>query len=172
MSNEALIRFGFFAGVFAIVAILEVLAPRRAKAASKSRRWLSNLTLIALNPLSVRLLFPVLPVGMALIASEHNWGLLNNLVDSTVGNQPQMGSGVPFSKKPVVIFENNRFTQIFYRGQLLLGKLFERLNFFNQFLIDCHGSLLPYRFLCKLTGRIENFRRLSSPVLGWTIVGV
>jgi sterol desaturase/sphingolipid hydroxylase (fatty acid hydroxylase superfamily) len=79
MNNEALIRFGFFAGVFAIVAILEVLAPRRDRAASKSRRWISNLTLIALNPLSVRLVFPVLPVGMALLAAERNWGLLNNL---------------------------------------------------------------------------------------------
>jgi sterol desaturase/sphingolipid hydroxylase (fatty acid hydroxylase superfamily) len=79
MNNEALIRIGFFAGVFAVVAILEVLTPRRARTTSKFRRWISNLTLIALNPLSARLVFPVLPVGVALIAAERNWGLLNNL---------------------------------------------------------------------------------------------
>jgi sterol desaturase/sphingolipid hydroxylase (fatty acid hydroxylase superfamily) len=79
MNNEALIRVGFFVAVFAIVAILEVLAPRRIRTVSKSRRWVSNLTLIALNPLSVRLVFPILPVGVALIASERSWGLLNNI---------------------------------------------------------------------------------------------
>jgi sterol desaturase/sphingolipid hydroxylase (fatty acid hydroxylase superfamily) len=36
-------------------------------------------TIVALNPLSVFLLFPILPVGLALFASEHNWGLLNQL---------------------------------------------------------------------------------------------
>jgi sterol desaturase/sphingolipid hydroxylase (fatty acid hydroxylase superfamily) len=79
MSSETLIRLGFFAGVFAIVAILEILAPRRVLTTSKSRRWFANLTLIALNPLSVRLVFPVVPMGMALLATERNWGLLNNL---------------------------------------------------------------------------------------------
>lgn len=79
MHNEALIRVVFFAGVFVIVAALEVLAPRRIRTAWKSRRWVSNLTLIALNPLSVRLVFPILPVGAALLASEQNWGVLNNL---------------------------------------------------------------------------------------------
>lgn len=79
MNNEALIRVSFFATVFAIVAILEVLTPRRVRTASKSRRWVSNLTLITLNPLSVRLVFPILPVGVALLASERSWGLLNNI---------------------------------------------------------------------------------------------
>lgn len=79
MNNEALIRVGFFTAVFAIVSVLEVLAPRRIRTASKSRRWVSNLTLVALNPLSVRLVFPILPVGVALIASERSWGLLNNI---------------------------------------------------------------------------------------------
>jgi len=37
------------------------------------------LAIIALNPVSVHLVFPILPVGMALIAAERNWGLLNNL---------------------------------------------------------------------------------------------
>jgi sterol desaturase/sphingolipid hydroxylase (fatty acid hydroxylase superfamily) len=34
--------------------------------------------IIGLNPLSVRLLFPVLPTAMALLANERQWGLLNN----------------------------------------------------------------------------------------------
>jgi sterol desaturase/sphingolipid hydroxylase (fatty acid hydroxylase superfamily) len=79
MNNETIFRLGFFLGAFALIAVLEKLAPRRALTVSKSKRWVSNLAIIALNPLSVHLVFPILPVGMALIAAERNWGLLNNL---------------------------------------------------------------------------------------------
>lgn len=77
METETVVRLGAFLGVFAMVAAAEALAPRRRLTTSKSRRWLANLTLVALNPLSVALIFPVLPVGLALLASEQGWGLLN-----------------------------------------------------------------------------------------------
>jgi sterol desaturase/sphingolipid hydroxylase (fatty acid hydroxylase superfamily) len=79
MRNETAIRLGFFFGVFALVAVLEMLSPRRALITSKAGRWFNNLALIALNPFFVRLVFPVLPVGMALLASERHWGLLNSM---------------------------------------------------------------------------------------------
>ena len=79
METEMLIRVGVFLGVFAVLATAEFLAPRRRLSTSKARRWFANLAIIALNPLSVFLLFPILPVGLALFASEHNWGLLNHL---------------------------------------------------------------------------------------------
>ena len=79
MNNETIFRLGFFVGAFVLIAIFEILAPRRALTASKSKRWVSNLAIIALNPLSVHLVFPILPVGMALLTAERKWGLLNNL---------------------------------------------------------------------------------------------
>jgi len=79
MNAELKIRLGFFFGIFALVAILEILTPRRVLTTSKARRWFANLGIIALNPLSVRLVFPILPVGMALLAQERHWGLLNNV---------------------------------------------------------------------------------------------
>jgi sterol desaturase/sphingolipid hydroxylase (fatty acid hydroxylase superfamily) len=79
MNGEAKIRLGFFVGVFALIALLEWLAPRRALTTSKKDRWIANLAIIVLNPLSVRFIFPVLPVGMALLAEERHWGLLNNV---------------------------------------------------------------------------------------------
>jgi sterol desaturase/sphingolipid hydroxylase (fatty acid hydroxylase superfamily) len=79
MNDEAIIRLGFFVGVFALVAILEILAPRRPLTTSKRVRWFANLGIIFLNPLSVRILFPVLPFGMALLASERGWGLFNQV---------------------------------------------------------------------------------------------
>jgi sterol desaturase/sphingolipid hydroxylase (fatty acid hydroxylase superfamily) len=79
METETVIRFSAFLGVFAILAIVEIVAPRRKLTTSKRRRWFANLTIVALNPLSVALLFPVLPIGVALLAAEQGWGLLNQL---------------------------------------------------------------------------------------------
>jgi len=90
MSTEITIRFGFFFGIFVLVAICEILAPRRALTTSKARRWFANLVIIGLNPLSVRLFFPVLPAAMALLAAERQWGLLNN-VDLTYWLEAAIG---------------------------------------------------------------------------------
>jgi sterol desaturase/sphingolipid hydroxylase (fatty acid hydroxylase superfamily) len=79
MNTEIAIRLGCFLGFFVLVALCEVLAPRRALSTAKSGRWFTNLVLLGLNPLSVRLVFPVLPVAMALLATERQWGLLNNV---------------------------------------------------------------------------------------------
>ena len=78
MSNEVVIRLGFFFSIFFLVAIWEQLAPRRALTTSKKMRWFSNLTITFLNPLLLRLVFPVLAINMAVIAQERGWGLLNN----------------------------------------------------------------------------------------------
>ncbi|MFO7965351.1 MAG: sterol desaturase family protein [Desulfobacterales bacterium] len=77
METETVIRFGAFLGVFALLATAEVFAPRRRLTNSKSRRWFANLSIVALNPLSIALVYPILPIGVALLASEQNWGLLN-----------------------------------------------------------------------------------------------
>lgn len=77
-AHEAAIRLGFFLGIFALMAIWELMAPRRALAVSKAVRWVNNLGLVALNSLLLRLLFPAAAVGMADFASAHGWGLLNH----------------------------------------------------------------------------------------------
>jgi len=78
VSYEVVIRLGFFFGVFALIAIWEVLAPRRSLTTSKTVRWLSNLGITFLNPVVVRLVSPIMPVGVALLAQKSGWGLLNN----------------------------------------------------------------------------------------------
>ena len=78
MHHEIAIRLSFFLGVFSLVAIWEIVAPRRVLTTPKVSRWFANLAMVALNPLSVRLLFPVVPTGMALLAQERHWGLLNS----------------------------------------------------------------------------------------------
>jgi len=79
MEHEAGIRLGFFFGILALVALGELLFPRRALRTSRKVRWLSNLGVVAVDTLAVRLLFPVLGVGVAMAAQEKGWGLLNLL---------------------------------------------------------------------------------------------
>jgi sterol desaturase/sphingolipid hydroxylase (fatty acid hydroxylase superfamily) len=76
-AHEAVIRLGFFLGIFAVMALWEVLAPRRELSVSKALRWVNNLGLVALNTVLLRLLFPAAAVGMAAFAAERDWGLLN-----------------------------------------------------------------------------------------------
>lgn len=78
MAHEPAIRLGFFVTVFALVALWELLAPRRALTVSKPRRWASNLGLVVLNTVVLRLLFPLAAVGMAAFSAANGWGLLNH----------------------------------------------------------------------------------------------
>jgi sterol desaturase/sphingolipid hydroxylase (fatty acid hydroxylase superfamily) len=74
---EPYIRLGAFLGVFALMALWEVLAPRRARTASRWVRWPSNLAVTAINTGLVRLVFPAAAVGVALLGEARGWGLLN-----------------------------------------------------------------------------------------------
>ena len=75
--NEVPVRLGFFFGIFILIAIWELISPRRLLTASKAVRWANNLALVVLNSLVLRLLFPAAAVGIALYAQQNNWGLLN-----------------------------------------------------------------------------------------------
>lgn len=78
LESEPLIRLGFFAGVFATVALWEVFAPRRAPTLGRTVRWTANLGIVALNTLVVRLLFPAAAVGVAALCAANGWGLFNH----------------------------------------------------------------------------------------------
>lgn len=75
---EATIRLGFFLGIFFIMAMWEIAAPRRVLTVPKLSRWANNLGLVALNTLLLRLLFPIAAVGLAAYTSTQGWGLLNH----------------------------------------------------------------------------------------------
>ena len=78
MESEPAIRLGFFVGVFAAVALWEVFAPRRALTLGRGLRWASNLGIVVLNTLVVRVLFPAAAVGVAAFCAANGWGLLNH----------------------------------------------------------------------------------------------
>lgn len=78
LANEPAIRLGFFIGVFAVVGAWELLAPRRALTVSKSLRWASNLGLVVLNTVLLRLLLPLAAVGVAAFCATNGWGVLSH----------------------------------------------------------------------------------------------
>lgn len=78
LAHEPALRLGLFAGVFAIVAIWELLAPQRVLSVSKSTRWANNLGLVVLNTALLRLLFPAAAVGVAAFCVANGWGVLNH----------------------------------------------------------------------------------------------
>ncbi|HAX23182.1 MAG TPA: fatty acid hydroxylase [Hydrogenophaga sp.] len=78
LSYEPQIRMGFFVGVFALVALWELAAPRRDLKLSRKQRWTANLGVVLLNTVIVRVAFPAAAVGMAALSVDKGWGLLNN----------------------------------------------------------------------------------------------
>ncbi len=74
---ETLIRFGSFAALLVIMALWETRRPRRAPAHPKSQHWLTNLSLLAVDALLVRLLLGAGAYATALYTEQHGWGLFN-----------------------------------------------------------------------------------------------
>ncbi|EDP65025.1 Sterol desaturase-like protein [alpha proteobacterium BAL199] len=74
--HEPTIRLGVFAGIFAVMALWELAAPRRHQKIGRLTRWPGNLGVVAVDTILVRLLFPTAAVGVALLAEARGWGLL------------------------------------------------------------------------------------------------
>jgi sterol desaturase/sphingolipid hydroxylase (fatty acid hydroxylase superfamily) len=74
---EPLIRLAVFGGIFIVMAVWELLAPRRPQAVARNWRWPNNLGVVAVDVLLVRVLLPITAVGLALIAEAHGIGLFN-----------------------------------------------------------------------------------------------
>src|SRR5579863_9771811 len=61
------------------MALWEWLSPRRGQGISRTRRWPSNLGIVAVNTVVLRLVFPTAAVGTALLAEARGWGLFQTL---------------------------------------------------------------------------------------------
>lgn len=79
INNEANIRLGFFIGVFSLMALWDILSPKRVLVIKKSVRWLNNIALLVLNIIVVRLIFPTATIGMVIFVNEQGWGLFHYL---------------------------------------------------------------------------------------------
>jgi sterol desaturase/sphingolipid hydroxylase (fatty acid hydroxylase superfamily) len=77
VANEILIRSSAFLCVFVVMAAFEVAVPRRRREIPRLLRWTNNLGVVVIDTILVRLAFPLVAVGIALLAEERGWGLFN-----------------------------------------------------------------------------------------------
>jgi sterol desaturase/sphingolipid hydroxylase (fatty acid hydroxylase superfamily) len=75
MNTDLLIRMSVFVGVLGLMALWERAVPRRRLSTAKGSRWFANISVVVL----VRLLFAAGAVGMAILATERHWGILNQV---------------------------------------------------------------------------------------------
>lgn len=79
LDAEPTIRLVDFLGILAAMALWEVAAPRRRREIPRVIRWTNNLALVVVDTIILRLSFPILAVGLALVAEERGWGLFNTV---------------------------------------------------------------------------------------------
>ncbi len=76
---ESTIRLGCFFVVLLAMMLWEWRQPRRPLSLPRTRRWPANFGIIVVDSLVVRLVFPVLAVGVAGLAEARRWGLFHGL---------------------------------------------------------------------------------------------
>ena len=78
---EPVIRLGSFLLIFGTLAIIELAHPRlerpEMQAALRSRRWITNVGMLIISSVALRIVFPAAAVGSALWAESQGIGLFN-----------------------------------------------------------------------------------------------
>ncbi len=77
--DDGVIRFGAFLLVFSLMALWEMMAPRRAGLPMRQRRWTTNLSLVVIDAIAVRVFVPVTAIAAAEFAAAQQIGLFNLL---------------------------------------------------------------------------------------------
>ena len=79
--SEPMLRLGSFAVIFAMMAALELMAPRRPLSGAKLHRWGTNLGILVAATITARLIGQfsgtLVAVGAAALAASKGWGLFN-----------------------------------------------------------------------------------------------
>ncbi len=163
MANETVIRLSVFLGIFALVALFEALAPRRPRSLSRLSRWPSNLGVVAVNTLVVRLAFPTAAVGLALIAEARGWGLLN-LID------------LPFWLAvviSVVVLDGVIYLQhVMFHAVPALWRLHRMHHADQDFDVTTGARFHPIEILLSMALKLAAITALGPPALGVLIFEV
>jgi sterol desaturase/sphingolipid hydroxylase (fatty acid hydroxylase superfamily) len=87
-ATEGAIRLGAFLTIFGSMAVLELWSPRLERAefngALKSKRWLTNISILLVSSLLLRIVFPAAAVGVAIWAKSADFGLFNMIAVSPI----------------------------------------------------------------------------------------
>jgi sterol desaturase/sphingolipid hydroxylase (fatty acid hydroxylase superfamily) len=77
--SESTLRLTVFLSVFLLLALLELIIPRRKLTMPKARRWTVNIGISFFNTALIRLVVPLAGVAAAEFAQQRNWGVFNLL---------------------------------------------------------------------------------------------
>lgn len=77
LATEPQLRLIVFLGVLFAMALWELAAPRRRQEIPRVIRWTNNLGLVVIDTMVLRLSFPILAVGLAVVAQDRGWGFFN-----------------------------------------------------------------------------------------------
>jgi sterol desaturase/sphingolipid hydroxylase (fatty acid hydroxylase superfamily) len=75
MEHEATLRLIFFAATAVSLGLWEAKSPRRRHDPGRTYRWIGNLGVVAVSTVAMRVLFPVLPVLLAVKIQGQGFGL-------------------------------------------------------------------------------------------------
>lgn len=79
LQHQGEFRFGVFGSVLVVMALWEAARPARARIYLRKARWLSNLGIVVVDTVLMRLILPLMAVEVAYLAALRNWGLLDLL---------------------------------------------------------------------------------------------
>jgi len=79
LQNETALRLIAFLSILFLMMALEALFPRKQRAIGRGRRWFTNLGMVFVDGIFVKLVFPIIAVGAAAFAVNKGWGLFNLL---------------------------------------------------------------------------------------------
>ncbi|MGV6801527.1 MAG: sterol desaturase family protein [bacterium] len=77
IDNEPTIRMTVFIGVLLMMAVLETVFPRKKRVQPRAGRWFTNLALVVIDSISLRVILPIIALTTAQIAARNGWGLFN-----------------------------------------------------------------------------------------------
>jgi len=77
INNEIEIRIGFFLCILILIALLEIRYPKRTLHYNKKSRWIRNISLVAINNTSMRLIIPFTAASVALLTEQQGSGFFN-----------------------------------------------------------------------------------------------
>jgi sterol desaturase/sphingolipid hydroxylase (fatty acid hydroxylase superfamily) len=156
MDVEILIRAAAFALVFAAMALWEIAAPRRMLAAGRKPRWPSNLGILIVDALAVRILIPTAAVGAALFAAGRGWGLLH-----LAGLRLSMAALVGFLVLDLVIYGQH----VVFHKVPVLWRLHRMHHADLDIDVTTGGRFHPFEILISMLIKIATVIAFGIPVV-------
>lgn len=77
IENEQNIRLGIFLSLLVFFALIEFLAPLAKRQEKRTTQWFTNITITIIDTVTMRLVLPVIAVGIAKQAADNGIGLFN-----------------------------------------------------------------------------------------------